>query len=517
MSAANRLISSSVASWGQIGVTMISQMALVPLYLARWNVVTYGVWLAINALMNILSTLDFGHQEYLGYEFLRHGKDNRLEISRYLWSGIIVSILISITQIIFIVILITTNTLPSLLGKFKSLDSGLLHSASIVLLLNGFTWLTCVSLSGLLFRALTAFGYFPRMAWWGLFNSIVSSITPVVAVSLGADLLLTGIVSACTAIFLCIPYYIDSFRLLRKEQVLFVSPSLRLGFKNFLHSLAISGRSLLENVRQQGARLALAPLAGAAGLAAFSTMRTGANVALQGLNTVVNPLMPELMRFLHERDQARSEAAFGTVWFVLVAFMAPAIVILQAVIQPLFSIWTQGKVPFNPLLFATLSLSVLVYAAMQPAIAVVRGNNLLKAQLWLSALAALVAVGGIYFLVPQLGILGAGIALLGAEIAATVGYRITAQRWLHKAGLLWPKKPFRIALDSVWITTIAIGGIIWLPQMKWLLLIGSIILLVGNIWRYWQTLPTVATQQAKRILINLPGIKRITWLIPLLS
>ena len=512
MSTASRVISGSAASWAQIGVTMISQMALVPLYLSHWSVVTYGVWLAVLALISVMSTLDFGHQEFLAYEFIRIGRDNRPELSKYLWSGIVMGLLISVAQILLILVFLTTGALPFLLGKSdqaSTLSSGLVHDAGIVLLLQAITWLACTSISGLFFRVLAPFGYFPRMAWWTLLNIIVVSTAPVIAVIMGADLLTAGIVMTVATAIISIPLYLDLLRLLRREGIPFSKPSFKLGYKNFVLSLAVSGKGLLENARQQGARLVLAPLSGAAGLTAFSTMRTGANVALQGLNTVINPLMPELMRFLHQRDQARSEAAFGTLWFVLVAVMAPAMVVLQAVIEPLYTLWTRGRVPFNPTLFATLSLSVLVFAVVQPAIAVVKGNNLLKAQLALSALAAVIVIGGIGVLVPFMGILGAGIALLAAEIAAMIGYRMVAQRWLLQNGLLWPKRHFAIANASVLIAAAAMGAMIVLPQLKWVVLLASLVLLMGNLWRYWQVLPELATQHARRIMSNLPGMKRL--------
>ncbi|TGD82223.1 hypothetical protein [Hymenobacter wooponensis] len=509
MSTASRLISGSAASWVQIGVTVISQMALVPLYLSHWSVVTFGVWIAIQTLGSVISILDLGHQEFLAYEFLRIGTTRRPALSRHLWSGISIGILLSLVQLLIITGLLVTGALPYFLGKTDVANPALIRDAGIVLLLQGITWLICTSMSGLFFRALAPFGYYPRMAWWGLAYSVACSVAPVAAVLLGAGLLITGIVTAVTGLVIALPLYLDLFRLLRQEQVRFVRPSLRLGVKNFVRSLAITGRVLLENARQQGVRLLLAPLAGAAGLAAFSTMRTGANVALQGLNTVVNPMMPELMRFLHQRDQARSEVAFGTIWFVLVAVMAPATVVFQAVVEPLYALWTRGKVPFDPILFATLSLTVLVYAVVQPAMAVVRGNNLLRPQLLLSAAAAAVVVGGIVALVPLTGILGGGLALLAAEVVATIGYRVVAGQWLRANGLHWPARPFQIALASVWMAALAMGAMIMLPQLKWLILLTSLVLLLGNAWRYWQVLPTLATEHTIRMVSALPLVKKL--------
>lgn len=488
---------------------MVSQIVLVPLYLSHWSVETYGIWLAIQALVSVMSTIDFGHQEFLGYEFLRIGRDNREELSKYIWSGISVGLLISVVQILLILAFLALGVLPTLLGKLEVKNTILLHEAGLVLLLQGITWLVSTSITGLLFRALAPFGYYPRMIWWGLIGYVITALAPIIAVVSGGTLLTAGIVAAIASVVVSLPVYMDLFRLLRKEQIHFARPSIRLGYQNFIRSLAISGKGLLENARQQGARLVMSPLAGVAGLTAFSTMRTGANVSLQGLNTVINPLMPELMRFLHQRDQARSEAAFGTVWFVLVAIMAPAMVVLQAMIEPLYLMWTRGQIPFDPLLFATLSLSVLVYAAAQPAIAVVKGNNILKAQLGLSALAAVIVVGGIFVFVPMLGILGGGISLLLAEVAAMLGYKIMAQRWLQANGLAWPRHHFFIALTSVVIATASLGVMVWLPGAKWLIVSGALLLLYANLWRYWQALPLLATQHALRIVSALPGFKRL--------
>lgn len=509
MSTASRLISGSAASWMRIGITMVSQIALVPLYLNYWDVETYGVWLAIQALVVIMTMMDLGHQTFLGYEFLRLGRNNPREVSRYLWSGVSFGMCIGMFQIGFILIFIYTGVLPYLLGKSDLHDGSLIHAAGIALLLQGIAWLITSSMGGLVVRALEPFGYYPRLAWWGVFIEIIKNVAPALAVVFGANLLATGITTASATIFFNIPVYTDLFYLMRKEKIRFRLPSLNLGYSNFIRSTAVAGKLLLENARQQGVRLVLAPLSGAASLAAFSTMRTGSNVALQGLNTITNPLMPDLMRFLNERDQIRSEAAFGTIWIVVVACMVPAVVMLQAFIDPLFSLWTQGQIQFDPLLFAILSLTVLIYAVSQPAMAVVMGNNIMRPQLLISILAAIIAIGGIVLFVPWMGIAGAGLALLAAEIVASIGYTIFAKRWLHQNSLLWPARSFWTALTSVFIAAISMGGMIVFPQIKWLIFACALLMMGWNFWRYWLVLPTIVTQRALHILSSLPGVKKL--------
>lgn len=508
MSTAARLISGSAASWARIGVTVISQIVLVPLYLSHWDVDTYGIWLAIQALAGLLFTIDLGHQEYLGFEFMRLGKSNVVKISQYLYSGIIIGIALSFFQLFLICILIGSGGLPQLLGKSHVLGVDSITTAGFVLISQGIAWLVSTSITGLLFRALAPFGYYPRMAWWNFFSSIIATIAPIIAVIMGAKLLVTGLIAAGAAIVFSLPLYLDLFHLLRKEQIPFSPPNLKLGLKNFSFSLAVFGKISLENLRQQGVRIVLAPLSGVTALAAFSTMRTGANVALQGLNTITNPMIPDLMRFLQQRDQARSESAFGTVWIVLVTMMAPGVVILQAVVGPLYIAWTRGQIPFNPWLFAVLSLSVLVFAVVQPATTVVVGNNLLKPQLLLSAIAAVIVVAGMYILVPRTGILGAGISLLTAEVFTTIGYKVVAQQWLEQNGLQWPKRPFLIAVFSVIIAALSMSLMIVLPEFKWFVLIFSLLIFSINIWKYWQVLPAIATEHAIRLLNNLLGMKK---------
>ncbi|SDD62162.1 Membrane protein involved in the export of O-antigen and teichoic acid [Mucilaginibacter pineti] len=488
---------------------MIAQMALVPLYLTHWNVKTYGVWLSIQAFISVMATLDNGHQTFLAYEFLKFGRIKLDKLREYLWSGAVVGLFLGILQIIITILLLYTGLLGKVLGEAHLEDQALIRSIIYVLFALEISWLFCGSVGGIFVRVLSPFGYYPRFSWWGVLSAVVTSIAPAIAVVYGGDLLLAGEVLAIATIAFNIPQFIDMYILMRKENIGFVRPSIKTGFMNFKFSLLLSGKGLLENVRQQGVRIILTPMVGASGLANFSTLRTGANVALQGLNTIVNPLEPELMRFLHQKDQARSEASFGTIWIVLMAIMAPMVLIVQMFIGPIYTIWTRGQIPFNPILFATLSLGVLVYAVSQPAIAIVVGNNLLRSQLVLSIISAIVVILGLVIFIPYFGLMGAGIALLLAEIISTNGYRYVARNWLQENGLIWPKASSRIASASVWITAGGMASMIWIPSLKWVSLILALALLVWNFWRYWKVLPPLATEKAMFFLSKLPGMKHL--------
>ena len=509
MSTAARLISGSVASWVTIAVNMAAQIVLVPIYLSYWDAKTYGIWLAVQAIMSTLSMLDYGHQNFLAYEFLRLALNDRRMLRKYLWSGITMGVVISFLQIILILLFIFTGALAFLLDESSITNSPLLKEGGIALFILGLSWIAFATTPGLMGRALAAFGYFPRSAWWGVVAAIATATVPLIAVILGGNLVMTSAAWFIGSALFTVPLYIDYFRLLKKEKIGFVKPSLVLGYSNVKKSLPLLGKSIFENVRQQGVRLVLTPLAGPIGLVAFSTMRTGANVALQGLNTIVNPLVPDLMRFLHARDQPRTESAFATIWILVIAVMAPGVVVLQAIVEPLYLVWTQHKVTFDPWTFALLSFGVLVYAVIQPAMAVVIGNNLTKTQLGLTALAAGIVLAVMIASVPLIGLVGAGAALLLAEVGAAFGYKTYAKRWLEQNNLRWPSKAFQIAIAALIIAAVSMASLILFPEVKWLTLAASMILFSLNVMRYWKILPDVAKQNAETLIKRIPILSPI--------
>lgn len=511
MSSTARIISGSLASWVRIGISIATQMLLVPIYLAHWSVSIYGIWLATQALITVLSTLDKGHQNYLGFEFLKIGAARKSDIAVNLWSSLEIGLWTGLLELLIIVIIVKFQLLGTLLGENFSNNAQLVRDAGIVLMLQGLVWWITGSIGGILVRALSPFGYYARMSWWGVWSAVITSIAPLFPLIKGGGILEAGIALAIATMAYNVPMFIDMFLLLKKSGVTFSfsKRSYKVGWINFFKSLALSLKDLLENLRQQGIRVILAPLSGATAMAAFSTIRTGANIALQGLGTLTNPLMPELMRFINAREQDKMEASFGTVWMVLVAILSPTVILLQAFAPFLFGLWTNGKIEFDPLLFAILSVGVLIYAQAQPAMAVMRGNNLLRAQLVISIFSALIVLVFMFMLVPKLGIVGAGIALLLSEIVATSGYRKVTRKWLFENGLKWPRESSLMASVSVIVTAISTLMLVLLPRYTGLIVFGSLICVAINIRAYWKSLPPIVILKISSIIHKLPYSKHL--------
>lgn len=449
-SSVSRVFSASAASWLRISVTVITQISLVPLYLRFWDVTTYGAWLLLQATWAIISIVDLAHHDYVGFECLRLGPNQHALIARVISSATPVAVLIALWD----VFLVWQLGHSDFISRWIGVDAILRHQWNQALLLQAVTWLLTGSLGGLVVRWLTPFGYWPLFAWWGVFYSIVLSVFPALAVLFGADLLGTMWSLCLVNLLYHLIFFIVIGRTVKRRGFTLSRPILRQGFTQAFHLPWIVAKSLAEMVRQQGTRIILTPLAGVADMAAFTTMRTGANFALQGLSTISGPIMPEQIRFLAERDQARTEGTFAVVWFVLCVFLCPVSIIIQWLASSFFLLWTHGKIIFDPWLFGMLSLSVLMLALAQPASGVIQGNNILRAQLVISILSAIVVLSGIALLVPLMGIRGAALSLLAGEMISLLANVWAAEKWLRKHGMHWPWKSFGAAIISVLIAAI---------------------------------------------------------------
>lgn len=497
-----RVLSGSIASWCSIILGFIAQIITVPVFLAKWNAHVYGQWLALLSFFTLIQLIDTAHQTYIGNEVLKIGANNIKQLKQTLFSAIAVSIPFGLLQVFVLFFLFYFTGFDSFLIHQFSFEPDFINNMRILIIAHSVMWSVFGSAGGMLVRGLIPFGYYPKMAWWGVYIQSVTIFMPAITLLLGWNFLQVGLSLIIATALVNVHLSFEFYKLYSKIGLRFDSWSIKLGLYNFKKSQFIIYRNILEIFRNQGLRLLLAPLSGVSGLATFATIRTGANVALQGLSTITNPLMPELMRFLNQRDQARSETAFGTVWVVVVFILSPGVAILQAIVEPLFLIWTQGKILFDPLLFAILSLGVLVYGVAQPAMAVVTGNNLLKSQFLVSLIAAFLVIGGMFILVSKIGLVGVGLSLLAAEVVSAIGYIIIARHWLNQNGMLWPKRPASFVFLSVCIAACSMGLMILFPQFKLLVLGVSMVFFFWNGIRYWQLLPSIATQRAKVIVHN---------------
>lgn len=500
MTGIRRIVSGSTAAWTNIAISILAQVGLVPVYLNHWDANYYGIWLGILAVPGFLIVVSSAYQDFVGFELLKIGGRDLVSLERFFWSAVPFSAAIGTMELLIAFMFVYGGGVGFLLGQSTVRDSTTLAEAELVVLLVVGVWAVFGTVGTLFVRLLAPLGYYPKMAWWGVRMNAANVLAPGIAVVLGAGIKGAGLTLMAVVLVFNLWMLVEIRRILRFVGFSFRPPVPRVGALALWHAQVLALTKLLGMARESGPRLILVPLAGAEGLAGFATMRTAAGVSRQGLATITGPLMPELMRVLKDRDQPRCEAAFGIVWIVLVVILAPAVVMLQAVVGPLFLIWTRGQIAFDPILFGLLSISVLVFAWAQPAMAVVAGQNLLRPQLLVAVMAASIVVAGMLISVPVMGIVGTGVSLLAAELVAALLIRTVAERWLAAHSLAWPRRAARSAAFAVWIATAAIAALVTLPIGDTVVLIISFILFSLNALLYWRSLPQYARNRFAMIL-----------------
>ncbi len=172
----------------------------------------------------------------------------------------------------------------------------------------------------------------------------------------------------------------------------------------------------MDMSRQMGIRLVMAPLVEPQQIAAFATIRTGANIALQGVQSVSGAILPELMRFVRDRDAVKIESTFSVFWMMVLFLILPGVLIIQPIMPVFFEFWTLGKIQFSSELFAALALGVLIFSIAMPFEAIIRGQNFIKIQIFIASVVATITIIGIYLFVPDYGLEAAGYSLLISEM-----------------------------------------------------------------------------------------------------
>jgi len=450
----------------------------------------------LQTIIAFFTIADVANQNFLGYEFLKLGHSNKERLADIFCTSLPVAFIVSAITCAAFIALILNNLLADLLD----INKGQIETFNFAFIILSSTWVVTGSVGGIIGRVLYPFSYYHLLAWAGTFFALLSAIVPVSAVALGADITMTAIATSATNVVYNIGLMAILIPIIRKQGLLTGRIQLLDGFIRFAKSTTLALQACLDIVRQHGTRVVLLPMVGMAQMTEFSTMRTGANFALQGLNTITSPVMPELMRFLAARDQPRTESTFAIVWLVLCGVLCPAIIIVQWLAPTLFPLWTHGKIAFDPWLFGMLSLGVSVLALAQPAAAVLQGNNILRAQLAISIIAATVAVGGMAWLVPLMGVRGAALALLAAELTSLTAFVWVAQQWLQQQGMRWPWKAFGAAAATVPVTGLGMGALELLPGLTFPILVVVLVLQAIVAIIYWRHLPAMARLRAASLL-----------------
>ena len=166
MGTAARVLSGSLAAWARIGVMVVTQVGLVPVFLTHWPVEQYGCWLVIVSVGSFVGIFSYAHHTYVGNEILRVPQRDARAISSLLSAALPFSLALGLAEWLLLGALALSGQAARLFDLDDLLPPRLTAEATTALLVHCGTTYLSVCISGLYGRVASAFGRFPRAAWW---------------------------------------------------------------------------------------------------------------------------------------------------------------------------------------------------------------------------------------------------------------------------------------------------------------------------------------------------------------
>jgi O-antigen/teichoic acid export membrane protein len=195
--------------------------------------------------------------------------------------------------------------------------------------------------------------------------------------------------------------------------------SFRGGFLNLRRSVVLTANGFLQQLSLSGLVLLVGSTLGAVVVPAFTTVRTVANLFAQATNVFLAPLAPDMSRFHVTGQKDKLGTTFAICWLVNGIAVNAAMLLTLFLIEPLYEWWTRGELEFSWPLYLSCILSVSFINFGAPFVAYLKSINNLQALLLITVSRGILIFGGAFVLLPWLGPVGAGIALILGEVPAS--------------------------------------------------------------------------------------------------
>lgn len=406
------LVSNIGANGFSLLVQVFIQLASVPILAHSWGLETYGVWLILLTIPAWLGSGDLGFQGVAANEMTAQvARGERAEALATFHS------LATLTAIVVVVllaigVLLVAGPLAHLLSFADGASGG--HATTVALLMLGYGLLNLVN--GLANAALRATGAYSKYTH-AIAAAILAENIAVIAVALSGGGLLNAVIAyaslravATVLLWLVVrgharwllsgPWHASLARLKGMAR-----PAAALAIMPLSFTLSIQS---MAPVIAAASSVAMVPL--------FTSVRTLTRFAVQVTAIVSNAIMPNFTVAVAQRDTARQADLAALAVVTSAVALIPAFVGL-ALLGPWFmETWTGGAIDPPYWLILALAGAMLANGTWLPLsnllIAVNRHESFTYVFLALSAC----ALGLAYLLVREMGVTGAGVAVLMLEL-----------------------------------------------------------------------------------------------------
>lgn len=450
--------SASAALSARLGINLLAQILQVPLFLTVWSAAEYGAWLAIQGVLGFAVILDAAHQSYSeGVYYAESGHTDRLRDR--LRQGMTFGALVSVAQVLVAgVVLAWCSANPGHGGA-----TAFWRDMALAALLWAVAWAFTFSPAGQVGRLLNCFDGFAQQAWFGTFYIAAGALAPLVLLVWPlSPLQFLGVNIAISVVYHW--YWFRRMLPLVRQHCgsfpLYAVNGLALRTRA-LGALGYLTKAASEHTRQQGLRVVLAANFAAPQIAAFSTVRTIANVVQQAGSTFFGPALPGLSKSLAAGDEHGVRTVLGLLDCIAVLVAVPLLMVLQLLAPHFYMAWTRNSLPYDGLLFALASTVVLVAANYSSYMAYAISANRVKVIALTSLTSAVVLVAGLSMFVRGHGLWAVMLVLILCEGVVGVMLHFWCSAGLRDAGMRWPR---RAPAARVVFSLVAVGLLLVSPD-----------------------------------------------------
>ena len=304
------------AAVGLIGLVFsLGQSVLqVPVLLNFWSSNTYGLWAAIAAAVALLTTLDAGHQNYLGNEFNRVWSNGPEAVKRVVASGFRIAVCIAAIELILATGVCINHQIRQLLFGTTDTQAGTKIGAAVFAYV--VFWGLNGSVGGILVRLYPPAGVFARGQWLGIANRLVGFLALLAAVASGASLLGAMLAQIGAASLFNLFLFYDLRKRIPSVFPWWEGGDWSTAWLNFRASLVLTFNGIIDQLANNGLILILAKVVNPVSVAVFTTIRTVANTATQGSAVLLQPIVPDAVRYYMKREVDKLGAVFSVAWLI---------------------------------------------------------------------------------------------------------------------------------------------------------------------------------------------------------
>jgi O-antigen/teichoic acid export membrane protein len=328
-------------------ITIITQLAAVPIFLHRWNAETYGQWLAISAVPVYLTIADVGIMTAAGNLMSMHNARGEHEQVRAIFKAGL--------MVVLIVVPVISALAGVLLSSFTfglSVDQ---RGALFVLTLGALFTVAC----GLFDASYRSFGKYPKITFLLSTARITEWVGMLVGLFLGGTLTSTalGYLAGRSVSFLGIYLFSRSDVPHIKWSLAGVDGRLAANMaKAGMGFISITLGSLLT---LQGMIVLVSIQLGGAAVAIFSTSRTLTRLLAQLAVLSGKSLSPEISALYGAGQQVAADKLLKQMMRLVMTVVLIGALLLGPIAPIIMRIWSHGKLSFDrPVFYMLLAAAV---------------------------------------------------------------------------------------------------------------------------------------------------------------